>query len=71
MTSHDETPLTARLAKRWKLLQALGVALIAASTVMSWTKPDDTRLPPDGPFVLLIGVILFITGSMMAWWRRD
>lgn len=39
------------------------------SVFVSWETPLDEKLPAEGPFLLLIGIIVFVTGTLMAWWQ--
>jgi hypothetical protein len=51
-----------RLSLRWKLLQGVGAALIALSLMVEWPLPSDPALPATQPFLLILGVLVFVAG---------
>jgi hypothetical protein len=55
-----------RLARRWRLLQVVGVALILLAVTEPWSSPADLTLPETRPFLLLLGIMVEITGLGMA-----
>jgi peptidoglycan/LPS O-acetylase OafA/YrhL len=65
-TSGEEPATVARrLSRRWKLLQVLGVALIALASLIDWPHYSDPTVPATPLFLLTLGVIVFIVGFVM------
>lgn len=50
------------MARRWKLLVALGAALIALGLIPDWPPRTDPALPEPGTFFLLLGVVVGVAG---------
>lgn len=59
--------LAKRLARRWTILQILGVWLMLIACAVEWAPPDDPALSPTRPFLLMIGLLVFVTGRVMRW----
>jgi hypothetical protein len=59
-TQTESTP--SRLSFRWRLLQAVGAALIALSVLIDWPPPADASLPQTSSFLLVLGVLVFAPG---------
>lgn len=57
--------LAKQLARRGTVLQVLGALLMLLACAVEWAPPDDPALPPTRPFLLLIGVLVFVTGRVM------
>ncbi|MET0514575.1 MAG: hypothetical protein ABW047_04510 [Nitrospiraceae bacterium] len=57
-----ETSLGRRLAWRRIVLQVIGIALVVAGISVSWPPADDPSLPPTRPFLVLVGILIFIAG---------
>lgn len=56
--------LSRRLSLRWKVLQAVGAALIALSILIEWPAPSDPLLPETQSFLSILGVIVFVAGLL-------
>jgi hypothetical protein len=56
------TTISRRLSLRWKVLQVVGGVLIALSVMIEWPVPSDPALPATQSFLLVLGVLVFVTG---------
>ena len=64
----EDSCLAKRVARRWTVLQVLGVLLMLVACAVEWAPPDDPALPPTRPFLLMIGVLIFVSGRVI---RRE
>jgi len=65
----QEAALRRRLAWRRTLLEVLGIGLIVVGLMVNWPPSDDPSLPATRPFVILLGLLMFMSG--MALKRRS
>ena len=63
------TNISRRLSLRWKLLQGVGVALIALSMFIEWPAPADTSLPQTSSFLLVLGILVLVAGLIAEKWN--
>ncbi|MBD0305334.1 MAG: hypothetical protein ICV76_02135 [Nitrospiraceae bacterium] len=68
---HSDHLLSKRLARRWKILQVLGAVLMVLAYAVNWTPSDDAAIPQTRPFMLFLGVTLFVAGLIMTWRCRE
>jgi len=61
--------ISRRLSLRWKLLQGVGVALIALSMFIEWPAPADTSLPQTSSFLLVLGILVLVAGLIAEKWN--
>jgi hypothetical protein len=54
--------ISRRLSLRWKVLQVIGAVLIALSVMIEWPVPSDPALPATQSYLLVLGVLVFVTG---------
>lgn len=47
-----------RIALRWKMLQAVGMILIALGTFGDWAPRVDPSLPETSSFLLILGMLV-------------
>jgi len=57
-----------RLSRRWKLLQVVGVALIALSMFIEWPAAADTSLPQTSSFLFVLGILVLMAGWIAEKW---
>lgn len=63
---HD-SHLSKRLARRGTVLQVAGVLLMLLACAVEWAPPEDPALPPTRPFLLMLGLLVFVTGRVLRW----
>lgn len=56
--SDPESSCLRRIALRWKLLQGIGVILIAMGIFIDWPARVDASLPETSSFLLIIGTLV-------------
>ena len=56
-----------RLKKRYTLLQVLGALLIVLAYAVDWAPPEDPTFPPTRSFMVLLGVMVYVTGLALRW----
>ncbi len=65
-TSEEELAVVSRrLSRRWKLLQILGAVLIVLAGLFDWLHVSDPVVPATPLLFLLVGILVFVTGSVM------
>lgn len=62
LSEEDPAVLSRRLSRRWKLLQALGAALIGLAGLIDWLHISDPAVPVTPTFFLTLGTIVFTSG---------
>ena len=67
---HSDHVLSRQLARRWKILQVLGIGLMVLAYAVNWTPSDDAAIPETRPFMLFLGATIFVAGLTMTWWCR-
>jgi hypothetical protein len=56
-----------RISIRWKMLQALGVALIALGLFIDWPSPTEANVPDTSSFLVVLGGLLGAVGLLAAF----
>ena len=51
-----------RLSFRWKVLQVVGVALIALAVFIDWPAPSNPGVPQTSSFLLVLGIVVLGAG---------
>lgn len=51
-----------RLSFRWKVLQVVGVALIALAVFFDWPAPSNPSIPQTSSFLLVLGIVVLGAG---------
>ncbi|NGZ09389.1 MAG: hypothetical protein CV088_08370 [Nitrospira sp. LK70] len=59
-----------RISIRWKIMQALGAALIAMGLFVDWPPPQEAGLPDTSSFLIILGGLLGAAGLLAAI-RKD
>jgi hypothetical protein len=59
-----------RIALRWKVLQAVGVILIALGTFVDWAPRVDPSLPETSSFLLMLGTLVGAAGLFAGMWQE-
>ncbi len=56
-----------RLSIRWKVVQALGILLIALGLFIEWPPAQDANVPDTASFLIILGALLCAAGLLVAW----
>jgi len=54
-----------RWSRRWKLLQVLGVAMIALAGLIGYLNGSEAAVPAMLKLLLALGIIIFVAGFVM------
>lgn len=69
-TEERSTETAQRISIRWKVLQALGAALIALGLFVDWPPPQEANLPDTSSFLIILGGLLGAAGLLAALQRE-
>lgn len=58
MPDHNSSDALRQIALRWKVLEGIGVVLIALAVFIDWPPRLDPSLPETSSFLLILGALV-------------